>query len=264
MFTRAMRPIVAASMLLLSTNLLALPPIYKLQGGMGSTDVGPGTDEFYYLTGAMLYSNGVSENSLIDLQAEISSYDYADTRNLDGEEVFLQAGYSYTPRAGYRVPTYTLALRHLEEFLADDDMDASTTLLILSMSYRLNDRSILLGGIKAGERDEQRSSDVESLFVNYDYRLSPDWLLYTTAEAGEGAANARSYCSGAYRGPGGRWDSRWDGALDDCDFSSLTLGASYVVNAFNNIDFSLSRQEYDFGSLDVDGNVYSVDFFHRF
>ena len=264
MFTRAMRSTVTATLLMLSTSLYALPPIYKFQAGLGGTDVGPGTDEFYYLTGAMLYSNEVSKKAIVDLQAEISSWDYSDNNNLDSEELFLQASYAFTPRAGFRVPTYSLALRHLEEFMSDDDMDASTTTLILSVAYRPGDRASLLGGLKLGERDAGGTSDVESLFVNYDYRLSPQWLLYTTLESGEGAANARSYCSGAYGSIGSRWNWRWDAAADDCDFTTLTLGASFVFNAFNNLDMSVSHQEYDLGPGDIDGNVYSVDFFHRF
>ena len=196
MFTRAMRPIAAAALLLLSSSVCALPPLYRLQAGLGGTDVGPDTDNFYYLTGSMLYSIDLSKNAIVDLQAEVSTYDYSDNNDLDSEEIFLQASYSYTPRAGYRVPTYSVALRHLEEFLPDDDLDASTTSLILWMSYRLHDRASLLGGIKAGERDAESNTDVESLFINYDYRLTPEWLLYTTLETGEGAATAPSLRSG--------------------------------------------------------------------
>jgi len=266
MFTRAMRPIAAATLLLLSSSVCALPPLYKLQAGVGGTDVGPDTDNFYYLTGSMLYSNGVSKNAIVDLQAEVSTYEYSDNNDLDSEEIFLQAGYSYTPRAGFRVPTYSVALRHLEEFLPDGDMDASTTSLILSLSYRLNDRASLLGGIKAGERDAESNTDVESLFINYDYRLTPEWLLYTTLESGEGAATARSYCSGAYGSPESSYyaSSRWDSDMSDCDTTSLTLGASRVLDAFNSLDMSISHQVYDIGSNEIDGNVYSVDFFHRF
>ena len=262
MFTRAMRLTVLVTMLLLSTNLYALPPIYKLQAGLGGTDIGRGTDEFYYLTGSMLYAKEVSQKAIVDLQAEISTWDYSDNNNLDSEELFLQASYNYTPRAGYSVPTYTLTLRHLEEFMSDEDMDASTTTLILSIGYRPGDRANLVGGLKAGERDADGSSDVESLFVNYDYRLTPQWLLYATLETGEGAATARSYCSGAYGSVGSNW--RWDASIDDCDFNALTIGASYVINAFNNLDMSVSHQEYDLGANNIDGNVYSLDFFHRF
>ena len=88
--------------------------------------------------------------------------------------------------------------------------------------------------------------------------------MYTTLESGEGAANSRSYCSGAYAGSGNRYGRRWDTDTDDCDFTTLTLGASYVINAFNNLDMSISQQEYDLGANDVDGYVYSLDYFHRF
>ncbi len=262
MLTPAMKSIVASAILLLSSNLYALPPIYTLQAGVGGTDIDNESDSYYYLTGSMLFSKGLSENSIVDLQAEISSYDYADNNNLSSEELFLQATYSYTPRAGFRVPTYSLGLRHLEEFLARDSMDASTTTLILSMSYRLNDRSSLLGGIKAGTRDAADNSDPSSYFVNFDYRYSPEWLLYTTLGVGEGAFTARSYCSGVYRSGNGNWN--WNAWSDDCDDTFVTLGASHGINAFNSLDLSVGYHEYDTSSGDFTGNVYSVDFFHRF
>ena len=263
MVTPAMRSIVASAILLLSSNLYAVPPIYTLQTGLGGTDIGNDTDSYYYLTGSVLISKGLSHNGIADLQAEISSYDYADNDDLSGEELFLQAIYSYTPRAGFRVPTYSFGLRHLEEYLSDDEIDASTTTLILSMSYRLNDRSSLRGGVKAGERDSGDDSDATDYFINFDYRYTPEWLLYTNLGAGDGAFTARSYCSGAYGSSyGSNWN--WNTSADDCDNTYLTLGASYSINALNSLDMSLNRYEYDTPSGDITGNVYSVDFFHRF
>lgn len=262
MLTPAMRSIVASAILLLSFNLHALPPVYTLQPGLGGTDIDNDTDSYYYLTASMLYSKELSNNSLLDLQAEVSSYEYDDNDNLSLEELFMQATYHYTPTAGFRVPTYSIGLRHLEEFLARDSMDASTTTLILSMTYRLNDRSSLLGGIKAGTRDTTKDSDPVSYFVNFDYRYRTGWLLYTTLAVGEGAFNARSYCSGAYRSGQDSWN--WNSWSDDCDNTFITLGASHAINAFNSLDLSFGYHEYDTSSGDVTGNVYSVDFFHRF
>ena len=215
-------------------------------------------------TGSVLKSKALSNNSIVDLQAEVSTYEYADNNDLSGEELFLQATYSYTPRAGFRVPTYSLGLRHLEEYLPDDDMDASTTILIVSISNRLNDRSSLSGGIKSGTRDAGDNSDVTAYFVNYDYRYSPQWLIYTTLGAEEGAFTARSYCSGAYGSSYGPRSRRWDASPDDCDNTFVTLGASHVINAFNSLDLSLSYHDYEIPSGSITGNVYSVDFFHRF
>lgn len=268
MVTRAMRSIVASTILLLSSNLCAMPPVYTLQGGIGGTDIGRNTDNYYYLTGSVLGSRELSRKGILDLQAEISTYDYDDNRNLDGEELFLQATYSYTPRAGFRVPTYALGLRHTEEYLSGDDMDASTTTLIVSMSYRVNDRSKLTGGLKSGQRDASRDSDPSGYFVNYDYRYTPEWLLYTTLGGSAGAFTARSYCSDAYgAGYGNRnWGRNWNSkqSPDDCDDLYLTLGGSYVINTGNSLDLSVSHHEYDFPAGDLSGNIYSVDYFHRF
>ena len=261
MVTTAMRSIAGSAILLLSSNLYAVPPVYTLQTGIGGTDIDNKSDSYFYLTGATLFSKGLSRNAIVDLQAEISSYDYADNDVLSGEELFLQATYSYTPRAGFRVPTYSIALRHLEEYLSDDAMDASTTSLILSMSYRINDRSSLRGGLKAGERDAADNSDATGYFINYDYRYTPAWLLYTNLGAGDGAFTARSYCSGAYSSYG-NWN--WNTSADDCDNIYVTLGASFSIDALNSLDLSVDRYDYDTPSGEITGNVYSVDFFHRF
>lgn len=262
MVTTAMRSIVGSAILLLSSNLYAAPPVYTLQAGIGGTDIDNNSDSYFYLTGATLFSKGLSRNAIVDLQAEISSYDYADNDDLSGEELFLQVTYAYTPRAGFRVPTYSIALRHLEEYLSDDAMDASTTSLILSMSYRLNDRSSLRGGLKAGKRDAADNSDPTGYFINFDYRYAPEWLLYTNLGAGDGAFNARSYCSGAYGSSYGSWN--WNTSADDCDNIYVTLGASFSINALNSLDLSVNRYDYDTPSGEISGNVYSVDFFHRF
>lgn len=266
MGTRAMRSIFASSILLLSTSLHAMPPVYTIQGGIGGTDIGRKTDNYYYLTGSVLGSRGISRKAILDLQAEISTYDYDDNDDLDGEELFLQATYSYTPRAGFQVPTYALGLRHTEEYLSGDDMDASTTTLLISMSYRLNDRSKLTGGLKSGQRDASSDSDPKGYFINYDYRYSPEWLLYSTLGGGEGAFTVRSFCSGAYRGNYGYRYRTWNAnrSPDDCDDLYLTLGGSYVIDAVNSLDLSVSHHEYDLPGGDLSGNFYSVDFFHRF
>ncbi len=262
MVTTAMRLIAGSAILLLSSNLYAVPPVYTLQTGLGGTDIENESDSYFYLTGATLISKGLSRNAIVDFQAEISAYDYADNNDLSGEELFLQGTYSYTPRAGFRVPTYSIALRHLEEYLSEDAMDASTTSLILSMSYRLNDRSSLRGGLKSGRRDAADDSDASSYFINFDYRYTPELLLYTNLGAGDGAFTARSYCSGAYGSGYGNWN--WNTSAEDCDNTFVTFGASFAINALNSLDLSVNRYDYDTPSGEVTGNVYSVDFFHRF
>lgn len=265
----ATRSIIAAAALSLASNLYALPPAYTLQGGLGSTDVGPETDNFYYLTGSALLSKGITPNSMIDLVGEISAYEYSDNDNLSSEELFLQGTYHYTPRAGFRVPTYSLGLRYREEFLSGDLSDASTITLLLSLSYRIDDRTSVSGGLQAGERDASENSDVTGYFVNIDFRYSPAWLFYTTLGATEGAPSVRSYCSGGYQSGSGGWSgwsswSSWSGRVDDCDKTYITFGASRVIDAANTLDLSVSMEDYDLPGGSIDGNVYSVDFFHRF
>ena len=84
--------------------------------------------------------------------------------------------------------------------LSGDDLDASTITLILSVAYPIDDRTNVLAGLKLGDRDSDSTddSDTTSYFVNFDFRLNPDLLLYSTLGLEEGAATVRSYCSGGY------------------------------------------------------------------
>lgn len=269
---RSTRSIIAAVTLLASSNLWALSPIFTVQTGLGSQDIWDETDSFYYLTGAALLSKEITSNSIFDLQAEVSSYEYSDNEDISSEEIFLQGTYSFTPKAGFRVPTYSIALRYLDEFAAHDEFDASTLTLILSLSFRIDDRTSILGGVSAGERDTDANidSDVSSYFVNLDFLYSPSLLFYSTLGVEEGAATIRSYCSGAYYGgtstmSRNRFHTTRQGAtLDDCDNRYLTLGANYSINSSNTLDFSASFHDYDTPIGSFDGEIYSVDYFYRF
>ena len=276
MVTLAMRSTITALIMLLPSYAFAVPPAYTFQTGVGSDDISGDADSFYYLTGSALLSKGLSRNSIVDLLGEVTTIDYSDDSDRSGEELFLQGTYSYTPRAGFRVPTYSLGLRHREEYLSEDTLDASTTTLILSMAYRLNDRGSVFGGLKFGERDSSDDSDTTSVFVSFDYRYTPRWLLYTTLnladeeiDAGTGgpiagipANSARSFIGGGHLPSEG--GSAAASAADESDNTFVTLGASFVINSVNTLDLSLNRSEYETSSGDVTGNIYSVDFFHRF
>lgn len=275
------RSITASVVMLASTSLWALSPIYTVQTGLGSVAIDDESDSYHYLTGAALLSTGVGNNSLIDLQGEVSTWNYSDDDHLDSEEIFLQGTYSYTPTAGFRVPTYSLALRYLEEFGAEDALDASTVTLILSLAYRIDDRTSIRGGVKFGDRDSESEidSDIFGYFVNLDLIYSENLLFYTTVGLDEGAENNRSYCSGAYLGesnsanrqPGSirnrqhfQNSNREDAFSGECDNTYFVLGANYALNANHSFDASATFQDYDtpVGSLDVE--IYAIDYFYRF
>ena len=268
--TLSTRSIVALAALLASSNLFALSPVYIFQTGLGSVDIWKDSDSYYYLTGAGLFSKALSDNSIFDLQAEISTYEYSDNEGLSSEEIFLQGTYSYTPRAGFRVPTYSIAVRYLEEFVEEDRFDASTLTMILSIDYRIDDRTSIRGGLKAGERDTDLDidSDIGGYFVNLDFLYSPEFLLYTTVGLDEGAATVRSYCSGGYaagnKNRDDNWWDRWASRYDDCENLYLALGANYTINSSNTLDFSATYYDYDASFASFDGFIYAIDYFYRF
>jgi hypothetical protein len=292
----SIRAIVASAAFLASSSLYALSPVYTFQTGLGSDDVGDESDTFYYLTGAAGFSKAVSSKSVIDLQAEISTYEYSDNDDVSSDEIFLQGTYSITPWAGFRGPTFSASLRYLEEFASNDDFDASTITLILAASYRIDDRTRVMGGLKAGDRDSDTSleSNPTGYYINFDFLYSPQLTFYTSLGADEGAFTIRSYCSGAYNADayqGGGYGSEWvpgewvpgewspggwspggwspgewttNSSSDDCDNTYLTLGTNYSINSSNTLDFAVSYNDYDTPLGSLDGYIYTADYFYRF
>ncbi len=256
--------------------LHAIPPTYTFQAGTGSDDVGEDSDSFFYVTGSALFSRGLSRNSIVDLRAELSSIDYSDNSDRSGEEIFLEGVYSYTPRAGFQVPTYSLGLRVIDESLSSSDFDATTTSLLLYMSYPVDDRIEVLGGLRLDERDSSDDSSSVGTFINIDYRLTPRWLLYSTlnlADEDVDGSGSNAVGSGAPGGigvrgfvSGGHLPSEGGGSsvASDSDNTFITLGASYALTGLDTIEFSVSQREYELDGDTVDGNILSLDYFHRF
>ncbi len=223
----------------------------------------------------MLLRDRPRENSIVDLRAELSSIDYSDNSDRSGEEVFLEGIYSYTPRAGFQVPTYSVGLRVIDESLSSSALDATTTSLLLYMSYPLDDRIELLGGLRLDERDSSDDSTTVGTFINIDYRLTPRWLLYSTLnladeeidDSDSGAVSSGSPGIGV-RGfvSGGHLPSEGGGAsvASDSDNTFITFGASYALTGLDTIELSVSHREYELDGDTVDGNILSLDYFHRF
>lgn len=262
----APRFMLALTILLLSTVSYAVPPTYTLQTGIGSINIDSDSDTYFYLTGNAQFSRSLSNYSILDLIGEVSIYEYSDSDDISSEELFFQGTYSYTPRAGYRVPTYSLGLRLREEMVSGDGLDATTLLILAGIDYRIDDRTKIWGGLKLGQRDADGTSDVYGIFANLDIQYLPDWLLYSTLGSDQGADSIRSYCGGGFSsGSGyGYGSSSMDFDTDDCDDLYLTLGANYAIDAFQTLDFSATFHNYDVPGDSVSGEFYSVDYFYRF
>lgn len=281
MITAVMRITIASALALMSTIVQAVQPIYTVQIEAGNEDFEGDSQNFYALTGSALFSAGLSPNSLVDLLGEITVIEYSEEDELSGEEIFLQSNYSYTPRAGFRVPTYSIGLRYEEEFTDDEDFEADTTTILASVSYRVNDRTTVLGGLKYAERKASEDSDIEGLFFNLDYRYTPRWLLYGTLNLEEEevslgsstantpsprpAARARGFVGGHHLpSEGGAFDSAGGSGDVDFDNTILRLGAILKIDAHNTFDVSYEYAEYDYSAGTDTGKTLSINLFHRF
>ena len=271
--TQAMRLIVASATLLFSTAALAIPPIYTFQTGLGTDDVGGSSDNSIYVTGAALLSHGLSSNTNVDLRAEISTIEWNDNDDRSGEELFLESIYNYTPGSGFQVSTYSIGLRYLEKFASGSEFDASTLSLLMYVSYRIDDRTNILGGLKFSDRDTN-DEITNSYFVTVDFRVDSRWLLYSTLNIVDEDIDSDSPgCSSSAPGiavrsefaPNHHLCTVSDAAVyDETDSSYITLGASYVLTSFDTLAMSISHREYDTSAGTIDGDVISFDYFHRF
>ena len=258
------RLLVSSSFLLLLSAPIAqaIPPVYTLQTGIGSDDVSGDNDTFFHVTANALFSRGLSRNSIVNLTAEVSSYHYQEVDDNSANKLFLQAEYSYTPRAGFRVPTYSVAVRQLEEYKKDSDLDASTTSLLLSVGFRIDDQSNIMGGLRFREKTSNNDTSETGFFVNFDYSPGNDWLFYTTlivadeeTEVGDsmsmGARIAgKSHLPGepGYTGPASSGTS-------DSDNTWFTVGASYALDSHRSIDMAYNRQTYDTQGGDTENSL---------
>ncbi len=284
MVTTVTRITLASALALLATTAQAVKPIYGLQTGIENEDFEGDSETLYYLTGSALLSQGLSPNSIVNIQGELTLNEYSDNDDESGEEIFVEATYSYTPRAGYRVPTYSLGLRYEEEFTDDEDFESDETTLLVSVSYRLNDRTFVLGGLKYGERNANIDSDTTGIFFNLDYSLTQSWLVYTTlsfeeeeftvgssASSPRPATAGRSFIGGHHEdelidtgGGGGGGGGGGRSRTVDFDNTIVKIGANYRINAHNFLDFSYEYAEYDASGGTDTGDTFSIDFFHRF
>lgn len=263
------------SLLFTAPALHATPPVYTLQAGIGSDDVSGKNDTFYRVAAGVLFSQGLSRNSIVDFTAEVSSYTYQEVDDNSAQKLFLQGEYSYTPRAGFSVPTYSVALRQLEESKKDSDFDASTTSLLLSVGYRIDDQTNVLGGLRFSEKSSNLDSSETGIFGNIDYLLSDQWLLYATVIISDEDIEGESGSGTAGRPPAGRYgamghsggSASFSGS-PTADISSdntlITVGAGYMIDGQNSIDAAISNRTYDTDDDKLSGNVITLDYFYRF
>ena len=263
------------SLLLSAPCVQATPPVFTLQAGVGVEDFDGEEDTFFNVTANALFSEGLSRKSMLNFIAEVSSYHYRKDKNDENsaEKLFLEGKYSYTPRAGFSVPTYSIALRQLEEYKKDSDSDASTTSLVLSIGYRIDDQTNVLGGLRFSEKSSMEDSSESAVFVNLDYLLSEKWMLYTTlivadeeidSEGGGGMGGRPAAGRLAAMGHTTSGPPSPAGSTIDYDNTWLTIGAGYVIDGQNSLDAAVSARTYESSDNEIDSNVITLDYFYRF
>ena len=276
------RIILLFSIMTLSFSVAAVPPVFNARAGISSDNTGGDDEQIFHVGAQVLASYGLSRNRIVNLTGEFSLIDNQEFDERDGQELFLEAAYSYTPKAGYKQLTYTLAVRQEETFYDDDFFDSSTTQLLFTLGQYIDDQTKILGGLTYSDRSSTDDSSSTGIFINLDYIYNQGLVFYSTlnivdeeidiaSDDSAGRPQARLDISGHHlpsEGSGSTGSSGATGSsntLDQSDNTWLTLGASYALTAVDTLDFSANFRNYKLSNgVKIHGTLIALNFFHRF
>lgn len=269
--------------LLYSHSLFALPPTYTLQLTLADKDLDSRvSDTFTQITGAVRYNHGLSRNSVLALNADISTTSHNDLDDSDFTGLLGEVIYSYIPTAGFTKPVYSVGLRYAIENYDNNDQDLSITTLFATDTLRLSDRTAVTVGLELIDKSSDLAdSSITGLFASVDLRGNDKTTFYAllklqdedssiSAAALTSPRAARTDISGShlpgepgYTGP--PVTSTSGSNLPDSDTTNtiVLLGVNYFINSQNAIDFSVEKADYD-GDTDTTREIISLDYFYKF
>lgn len=265
---------------LLSFPVIAAPPAWLLQIGLGNEDTGTVDDNFTQLTGAFRYGKGLTRKSSYNLNADIYTrrFDTASSRDKDG--LLLEAAYNVIPVPGYTKPVYSFVLRQEFERFDNQANDTSQTSLLVIDSFRIDEQWNFVGGLELIRlTSDLIESDIVGLFAGLDFWATDDLVLYgkIKVQAEDNALKLNASPRPANRiefagshlpsEPGFTGDTGGStptsGSSTDSDNLFLTLGFNYSFDEHQSIDLSYERFRYDTISTITLKRI-SLDYFLRF
>jgi hypothetical protein len=263
----------------------AAPPSFNLQLSVGSEDDGRSSERFTQLTGAYRYSKGLSRQSSLNFNADLSTQKFSKTASKDNHSLLLEGVYNYVPSPGFTKPVYSVILRQQFESFDNSAFDTSDTALLLVDFFRINENLSFVGGLEFIDS----SSDIVDtstigLFAGLDYWLSNKIMAYTNVKLQDEQNDInlaalqtspriaqRSLIAGAHL-PGeagfqgnanATSPTQGSGSQNDSDNLFITVGLNYEIDSRQSIDFSLARFNYD-TVVDTTIKQISLDYFFRF
>ena len=253
----------------------AIPINYNLNLSIGSEDnTGIDPEFFKSISIEANYFKGLSRSSVLVLSGEVTSIDYNDSTTRDGAIFEIEAKFSYVPDPGYTRPTYSISIRQTES----DNIDKSTTALILTSSIRLDEEISLLGGFKISESKSDQDASQVGVFVNFDYKPSDNLTLYATYslvdEETDAMTDSTPRAEANLRGPiashhtcAERGDCAPAAGADPTDFdnTTFTLGTSYKIASQHLIDFAYDHFIYEpKGGDNTTSDVFTANYYYLF
>ena len=271
---------------LLLTPALAAPPSFNVQVSAGTQDDGTTSESFTQLTGSFHYSKGLTRQSSLNFNADLSTQRFSDTSNKDKNALLIEGIYNYVPSPGFTKPVYSLILRQQFETFDNSAFDTSDTSLLLVDFFRMSEKLSFVGGLEFIDS----SSDIvdtatRGLFAGLDYWLTHKLLAYTNLKlqkenndinlaaittsprpAARGIIIAGAHLPGeaGFQGnTNATSPTAGSGAQSDSDNRFITVGLNYEIDAKQSIDFSLAQFRYETSSTTTIDQI-SLDYFFRF
>ena len=280
---------------LISIPTHSAPPSYNLQISIGNEDNGTTSQNFTQLTGAFRYAKGLTRQTSLNFNADISTRQYNDTSSKDNNSLLLEGIYNYAPSKGFTASVYSLILRQRFETFDNSANDGSETSILLADFFRISENLSFVGGLEfIQSTTDIVDTSTQGLFAGLDYWLSDKLLGYINVKvqdeentinlaalAASPARAQRVLVSGSHL-PGEPGFQGNTGATaantvaptagvaaqpirqrNDSDNLFVTLGLNYEIDARQSIDFSIARFNYD-TVTDTNIDQISLDYFWRF
>lgn len=209
----------------------------------------------------MRYSKSIAKDSVINLNADLYHRRYPDISSWDSNGILLEAIYSLTPNAGFTRPMYSLTARYETSNSNYRVADYSTSSLILSDSFRIDDiQRLSFGAVYAQRKIRTRTATLSSIFLNTDIDASENLLIYL---------NLKLQSEDSYSAAGGRYMMMNPGGISPASRSNKTnafvsVGINYSVTAHHSVELSYQRDVYDLDKLNYTYNLVSFDYFYKF
>lgn len=142
------------------------------------------SDKFASVSGKVIYQHLLGPLSALQFQAAVEAERYDRYDGLDNETVGGKLSYNVLSGRGFFAPAYTVFASVTEKFSESEIRDSTTGVLGADVSKWLTSKVNVTGGIDVTVQQAEGTvfdTDSARVFVNLDYLLQSNTILYSTA-----------------------------------------------------------------------------------